>query len=82
MPTNMNSKIIALIAGLALMGSLTACSVPESPKPNTAQPDAMKQGDAMKKDGDAMKGDAMKKDGDAMKKDGDAMKKDGDSMKR
>jgi pentapeptide MXKDX repeat protein len=75
----MNSKVIALLTGLVLMGSLVACSAPDSQKPSTSstpQPDAMKQGDAMKKDGDAMK-----KDGDAMKQ-GDAMKKDGDAMKK
>jgi hypothetical protein len=79
-----NRKIIGLVSTLALMGSLAACSSTPStqqsaPVPSaasTTQPDAMKQGDAMKKDGDAMK-----KDGDAMKQ-GDAMKKDGDAMKK
>jgi hypothetical protein len=45
-----NWKALALIAGLILSTTLTACSTTP-----TATPDAMK-GDAMK--GDAMKGDA------------------------
>ncbi len=70
MVTIMNWKIIGLVANLALVGSLAACSntpTAGSQQPSsgatTSQPDAMKQGDAMKKDGDAMKqGDAMKKE--------------------
>jgi pentapeptide MXKDX repeat protein len=68
--TALNWKILAIVAGLTLSASLTACA------PTPSAPDATKQGDAMKSDGkgDAMKGDAMKGDGkgDAMK--GDAMK--------
>jgi pentapeptide MXKDX repeat protein len=70
-----NWKALALIAGLILSTTLTACSTTP-----TAPPDATQQGDAMKGDamkGDAMKGDAMK--GDAMK--GDAMKDKGGAMK-
>jgi hypothetical protein len=59
--TAVNWKILAIVAGLTLSASLTACS------PTPSAPDATKQGDAMK--GDAMKGDGK---GDAMK--GDAMK--------
>ncbi|MBA2749446.1 MAG: hypothetical protein H0U45_12085 [Tatlockia sp.] len=67
----MNRKIVSLVSTLALMGSLSACSgTPTTgtqqtvPAPSAAStPDAMKQGDAMKKDGEAMKqGDAMKKE--------------------
>jgi pentapeptide MXKDX repeat protein len=75
--TAANWKILAIVAGLILSTSLTACSTSSTPPAadSTKQGDAMK-GDAMKGDGkgDAMKGDAMKGDGkgDAMK--GDAMK--------
>jgi pentapeptide MXKDX repeat protein len=65
-----NWKALALIAGLILSTTLTACSTTP-----TAPPDATQQGDAMK--GDAMKGDAMKDKGGAMK--GDAMKDKGDA---
>ncbi|WP_413198502.1 hypothetical protein [Nostoc piscinale] len=91
----MKLKFVGVIASLALVGSLVACSgagdnqaAPNnapSAAPASSTGDAMKnEGGAMKKEGDAMKkdGDAMKKDGDAMKKDGDAMKKDGDAMKK
>jgi pentapeptide MXKDX repeat protein len=75
--TAVNWKILAIVAGLILSTSLTACSTSSTPP----AADSTKQGDAMK--GDAMKGDAMKSDGkgDAMK--GDAMKGDGkgDAMK-
>jgi pentapeptide MXKDX repeat protein len=70
-----NWKALALIAGLILSTTLTACSTTP-----TAPPDATQQGDAMKGDamkGDAMKGDAMKDKGGAMK--GDAMKDKGDA---
>jgi pentapeptide MXKDX repeat protein len=71
--TAVNWKTLAIVAGLILSTSLTACSTSSTPPAadSTKQGDAMK-GDAMKGDGkgDAMKGDAMK--GDAMK--GDAMK--------
>jgi hypothetical protein len=77
----MNSKILCLIAGLALTASLTACSG-TSGSNNQIAPEASpamskdKAGDAMSKD---KAGDAMSKDkaGDAMSKDkaGDAMKK-------
>jgi pentapeptide MXKDX repeat protein len=62
--TAVNWKILAIVAGLILSTSLTACSTSSTPP----AADSTKQGDAMK--GDAMKGDAMK--GGAMK--GDAMK--------
>ncbi|WP_373540471.1 pentapeptide MXKDX repeat protein [Chamaesiphon sp.] len=80
--TALNWKFLAIVAGLILSTSLTACSTSSTPPAadSTKQGDAMK-GDAMKGDGkgDAMKGDAMKGDGkgDAMK--GGAMK--GDAMK-
>jgi hypothetical protein len=88
--TIMNRKIIVLVANLALIGSLAACSnTPSNKASDSPTGGAMKQGDAMKSPsptGGAMKqGDATKSPTGSAMKQGDAMKSPsptGDTMKK